>query len=379
MTMRKRIYLDHAAATDTDPAVIDALKKALKSTGNPNSIHEEGRSVYNSIELAERNILNFFSVKTTHIMRWSFSVADITRNLFRDAINLFDFDTTIEIITTPIEHPAILESCAILKSSGWTVKYLPVDKDGFVSIDDVAKRITPKTAIVAIGHSNSEIGTIQPIKEIGKIIQEYRRKNKSVYPLFLIDASQSVEWVPINVQVWGVDILAFCSSKIYGIPGVATALIRRGIFPSQKNAEMYSTPLIISTAEAVSKIDFKDSNRISSLRDETIGWILKTIPGVRLNGPSGLLRISNNINISFSGCPSDELMLALDKRGVAVGSGSACTSHRVGPSHVLEAIKPPKEFLDTAIRISLSRSTTKQELKLFIKILKEEVDRVRKR
>ena len=376
MTMRRRIYLDHAAATNIDSGVVRALRNSFQMVGNPNSVHKEGRDARNAIERAERSILDFFSAKT-HMMLWSFSVTNLITEIFRDAIDLFNGPR--EVITTSIEYRAILESCAVLKKRGWNINRLSVNKDGFISVSDITKKITSKTTIVAIGHSNSEIGTIQPIKEIGKIIQEYRRKNKSVYPLFLIDASQSVEWVPIDVQAWGVDVLAFCSSKIYGIPGVATALIRRGILPSQKNAEMYSTPLIISTAEAVSKIDFKDSNRISSLRDETIGWILKTIPGARLNGPSGLLRISNNINISFSGCPSDELMLALDKRGVAVGSGSACTSHRVGPSHVLEAIKPPKEFLDTAIRISLSRSTTKQELKLFIKILKEEVDRVRKR
>lgn len=370
----RKVYLDNAAATPIAGGVISEMSRAARIYSNPSSFNDSGRKARTLIDKSRLSIAGFLTARPEEI---------IFTGSGSEANNLAIKGVLIsgggEIITTPIEHLSVLEPVKELGKIGRTkVNFLKVDPEGFINLNDLESKINKKTILVSIIYANNEIGTIQPIKKISKIIKNFRSVNGTNSPLFHIDACQAAEYLDMNVQNLGVDLLTFNGSKIYGPRGVAVLYVRKAvnILPlvsggSQERglrAGTENTPAIAGLAKAVSLIKKNGADKISKLRDYFIEQ-LKSNFDVKINGPLGTERLPTNVNISFSGLNSEDILLELDKYGIYAGSGSACTSHSVEPSHVLKAIGVPKKYLTGAIRFSLGRQNTKEEIDYTLKSL----------
>jgi cysteine desulfurase len=281
------------------------------------------------------------------------------------------------IITSKIEHPAVLSSCASLAKEGYDISYLDVDKDGIVNIEALRKAITNDTILVSIMHANNEIGTIQPIKEIGEICKE-----KKI--VFHTDAVQSYTKLPIDVN--DVDLISLSAHKLHGPKGIGALYIKKGTkimkFLDGGGHEFHlragteNIPGIIGFTKAVELMNDKDIKHMKKLRDKLIKELLK-IPDTHLNGSQDQ-RLCNNANISFHFVEGESFLMYMDDKGIAVSTGSACSSHSLKPSHVLMALGLKPEVAHGSIRFTLSRYTTDQEIEYTIKSVKEVVERLRK-
>ncbi|MBW3014733.1 cysteine desulfurase, partial [Candidatus Woesearchaeota archaeon] len=284
------------------------------------------------------------------------------------------------IVTTKIEHPAVLRTCQTLEEDGFSFTYLNVDKDGLIDPKELEKAITSKTALVSIMHANNEIGVVQELKKIVEIC-----KKKKV--LFHTDAVQSFTKVDLDVKEIPVDLVSISAHKIHGPKGVGALFIRKGVELKKQNqgghqefdlrAGTENIPGIVGFAKAVELANDKHVAQMEKLRDYFISKVLKEIPDTFLNG-SLKKRLCNNINISFRFIEGEGLLLHLDANGIAVSTGSACTSQSLEPSHVLLAIGLKHEDAHGAIRFTLSRFTTKDELDYTLRKLKEAVENLRK-
>lgn len=378
----KEIYLDNAAATPIGKRVQKEMARAMKFYGNPSSFNDAGRRAREELEKARKIVAGFLGADASEI---------VFTNSGSEANNLAIFGIASkfkkgEIITTPIEHPSILEPVKFLAGNpDFSLRFLSVNKDGFVDPEELSTLINLKTLLVSVMYANNEIGTIEPIKKISQLIRNFRRKNDRDYPLFHVDACQAAEYLDMNVQNLEVDLLTFNGSKIYGPRGIGVLYVRRGVSlnpiirggEQEKNrrAGTENTAAIMGLAKAVTLINSKEAQRVARLRDYFLERIKKILPETRINGPEGSARLPNNINISIPNLSSENLLLELDKYGIYAGSGSACTSHAVEPSHVLEAIGVEKKYLNGALRFSLGRQTTKGDLdklpKVLLKIIKD--------
>jgi cysteine desulfurase len=375
-----KIYLDYAATTPIDPKVLKAMLPYLKKEfGNPSSIHSFGQKALGAVDEAREKVAKFLGCDATEI---------IFTGSATEANNLAIFGLVKKgdhIIVSKIEHHAILEPCRVLEKRGVEVTYLPVDKDGLVSVFDVKKAVKPNTVLVSIMYANNEIGVIQPVAEISQAI---KTADKRIY--FHTDAVQAVNYLDCQVNNLGVDLLTISSHKIYGPKGVGALFIRKGV---PINPLIYgggherglrsgteNVAGIVGLGQALEEIQnpkLKIHNiKIKQLRDKLIKRILKTIPGSQLNG-SSKLRLSNNANISFKGAEGEALVIALDQKGVACSTGSACSSKSLEPSHVLLALGLSREAAHGSLRISLGRFTTEKEIDRFLKILPPIVERLR--
>jgi len=351
--MKKEVYLDYAATTPVRPEVYEAMKPFLSDKyGNPSSIHHFGREAKVAIEEAREKIAKAIGAKNDEIIFTSGGTE--SNNMVLKGVALALSEKGKHIITSSIEHHAVLEPCHFLEKLGFEVTYLKVDKDGIIDPEELRKAIRKDTILISIMHANNEIGTIEPIEELSKIAKEY-----NIY--FHTDAVQTVGHIPVNVDILGVDFLSLSAHKFYGPKGVGALYIRKGtrLYPlihggeqeQRKRAGTENVAGIVGMGKAIelacSELD-QEIKRLTVLRDYFISEVEKRIPDVYLNGHR-TKRLPNNINFSFAYIEGESILLNLDLEGIGVSTGSACSSSSLEPSHVLSAIGTPIELAHSAI------------------------------
>ena len=374
--MGKFIYLDNAATTKTAPEVVEAmLPYFTENYGNPSSVYtfasgNKERDVIAEVLGAKSNEI-YFTAGGSESDNWALKAA---AEAYGDKGN--------HIITTKIEHHAILHTAEYLEKRGYEVTYLDVDEDGKVRLDDLKKAIRPTTILISVMYANNEIGTIQPIREIGKIAHE-----KGI--LFHTDAVQAFGQVPIHVDECHIDMLSASGHKLNGPKGIGFLYIRKGVKirsfvhggaqERKRRAGTENVPGIIGLGTAVRRAAATMEARAekeSGLRDHMISRILEEIPYCRLNGHK-TDRLPNNVNVSFRFVEGESLLILLDGKGICASSGSACTSGSLDPSHVLLAIGLPHEIAHGSLRMTLSDETTEEEIDYVVDCLKEIVGTLR--
>jgi len=394
----KRIYLDHAATTYLDDAVKAAMEPYWQDKfGNASTIYKEGCDARGALNAARKNISFLIGAHPDEIIFTGggtesdnlaiFGIGRLYKKPARNATHSVAGGG--HIITTKIEHHAVLNPCEILEKEGFKVTYLDVGKDGIIDIKEFKKALRKDTVFVSIMYANNEIGTIQPIKEIAKAIRDYKIKNKNQKIYFHTDAIQAAGYLDLNVEKLGVDLMSVNASKIYGPKGIGFLYARRGIklLPiiyggGQEKGMRPGTeniPSIVGLSKAfeiAQKMREKESKRVSGLRDYLIKNILKIIPGLSLNG-SQTLRLPNNINVTVKNVEGESLVLYLDAYGIACSTGSACTSQDLDPSHVIIALGKSKEDAHCSIRFTLGRKTTKANIDYLLKVLPGVVKKLR--
>ncbi len=375
------IYLDNAATTRTAPEVVEAMLPYFSEMyGNPSSIYAiaakskeaitKGREqIANVLGTAAENI--YFTAGGSEADNWALKA---TFEALKDKGN--------HIITTKIEHHAILHTCEYLEKRGARITYLNVDRNGIVDLEELKAAITPETILISVMFANNEIGTIQPIKEIGEIAREHGI-------LFHTDAVQAFGQVPIKVDELGIDMLSSSGHKINGPKGIGFLYIRKGVKiksfihggaqERKRRAGTENVPGIVGYGKAAEMADGTMKERTAKeteLRDYMIGRLLNEIPFCRLNGDA-VRRLPNNVNISFEFIEGESLLIMLDMKGICASSGSACTSGSLDPSHVLLAIGLPHEVAHGSLRLTLSAETTKEDIDTTVEAIKEIVGKLR--
>ena len=379
---KRRIYLDYAATTPVDPVVLKTMIPYFnKDFGNPSSMHSFGQKSAQALQDSRQVIAKSIGAQDEEIIFTS--SATESANLALKGAAFANKHKGSHIIISAIEHDCVLNTASWLKKQGFTVTLVPVDQYGLVESKDVEESIKKETILISIMWANNEIGTIQPIEEIGEICS--RKK-----VLFHTDAAQAFGKIPIDVSKLNIDLLTASSHKIYGSMGAALLYIKRGtlIEPilhgggQERNLRSSTENLasIVGFAKAT-EIAMKgmkaENKRLSGLRDRLIEKILKNIPDVYLNGHPEK-RLSNNINLRFSYVEGESMMMELDGYGIAVSTGSACSSPKLEPSHVLLALGLRPEEIHGSIRISLGRWTTEDEIDYLLEVLPKVVKKLRK-
>jgi cysteine desulfurase len=381
-TGRRKIYLDHAATTPVDPAVVAAmLPYFTERFGNPSSLHVFGQEAKRAIEAARDRIASFIGAGQDEIVFTGSGTESDNFALKGIASAIAHMGN--HIITSKIEHHAVLETCKHLEENGCRVTYLGVNSAGLVDPDDVRRAITDETILISIMHANNEIGTIQPIAEIGKIARE-----RAIY--FHADAVQTVGHIPTRVDDLGVDLMSASAHKLYGPKGVGFIYIRKGTRiesllhggeqEKRRRASTQNVPGIVGLGKAIeiASRDMTDEmEKLIVLRDKLIGGICGRIESVHLNGDPGR-RLPNNVSVCFDGVAGEALVLSLDMQGIACSAGSACTSTNIEPSHVLAAIGLERMMAHGSLRFSLGKQTTEEEVDYILDILPGIVNRLRK-
>lgn len=378
----KRIYLDHSATTPVDPQVAELmLKYFVEYYGNPSSVHFFGRQVKKALEEARIQVASIIGADIPEIIFTSGGTeAD---NLAIQGAAKARANKGKHLITSAIEHHAVLETCEQLAKNGYELTILPVDEEGLVRVEDVTKAIRPDTILISIMHANNEVGSIQPIEDIAKITKE-----KGI--LFHVDAVQSLGKVPIDVKKMNIDLLTISSHKIYGPKGVGALYVRKGVkisplvFGGAQERKMRSgtenAPGIIGFGKACELADQrmeKENKELTRLRDKLMDGIQAGIENVKINGPRGEKRLPNNVNVSINFVEGESLLLSLDMLGIAGSSGSACTSGSLDPSHVLLAMGLSHEIAHGSLRLSLGRQNTDEDINFVLQELPKIVDRLR--
>lgn len=379
--MKKIIYMDNAATTSLSQEVLETMMPFFKENfGNPSTIYSIGRNAKKGIELARERVAKalgaspkeiFFTSCGTESDNWAIKGAAFEG--LKKGKN--------HIITSKIEHHAVLHTVQYLEKKGFDVTYLDVDSQGLVNPKDVENAITEKTALVTIMYANNEIGTIEPIEEIGKIC-----KDKGV--IFHTDAVQAIGHIPIDVKKQNIDMLSLSAHKFHGPKGIGALYIRKGVRietfmeggaqESGKRAGTENTAEIVALGKAIeiacTEIEERNS-RLIEKRDKIINELLK-IERSKLNGHREK-RLPGNVNISFEGIEGESLLLLLDMAGICASSGSACTSGSLDPSHVLLAIGLPHEIAHGSLRLSIDESNTDEEIDFVVEEVSKAVNRLR--
>ena len=377
--MRKVIYLDNAATTKVDKDVLKAmLPYFTENYGNASSLHSEGQKAKKAMEEARKTIAESINAKPEEIIFTSGGTE--SDNLAIKGLALA-YPEKRHIITSEIEHPAILETCEEMQKRGYKVSYIGVDKEGIINPNDIEKAIQQDTLVVSVMHVNNEVGTIQPIENIASLCRKHNI-------FFHTDAVQSLGKLEIDVKKQNIDLLSASAHKINGPKGVGFLYVRNGIkikpiingggheFGKRSGTENVAG--IAGFAKAVEMANekiIKNQKRIKKMRDMLLNEILK-IKGARLNG-SKEKRVYNNINVSFDGIEGESLLMLLDKAGIAVSTGSACSSQKLEPSHVLKAIGLSDMESHGSIRITLSNENTQDEMSCTLNNIKHSVERLR--
>jgi len=377
----KHIYLDYAATTPVHPEVMKAMTPYYNDLyGNPSAIHHLGQESRIAIEQTRSSIAKLINSRDEEIIfTGSGTEAD---NFALKGLAIANGEKGNHIITSTIEHHAVLETCDFLEKQGCSVTYLKVDKHGLVDPDDVKKAITNKTIIISIMHANNEIGTIEPISEIGKIAKE-----ADVY--FHTDAVQTTGHVPIDVNKMNVDLLSMSAHKLYGPKGVGVLYIRKGIKitpfihggrqETGKRASTENVPGIVGLGKAteIARQEMaEEAIRITALRQRLIEGIQANIEDIILNGHP-TTRLPNNVNIIVDFVDGEAMLLLLDQKGVCVSTGSACSSADLGASHVLLALGLSAYQAHGSLRFSLGKWTTEEDIDYVLEVLPQIVTRLR--
>ncbi len=376
------IYLDHSATSPVDPEVFEAMKPYfVDSFGNASTLYSLGREGKRAMEAARIEVASLINAEPKEIIFTSGGTESDNLAIKGTAYKLKNKGN--HIITTNIEHPAVDETCKYLEKKGFEVTYLPVEKDGIIKIEDLEAAITDETILITVMHANNEIGTIQPIEEIGKIARE-----RKIY--FHTDAVQTVGKIPVDVKKMNVDMLSLSSHKLYGPKGVGAIYIKqgiriepllhgggheRGIRPGTENV-----PGIVGLGKACSIALANleaDAQKLTTLRNRLIDGVLESNEDSYLNGDRNK-RLPNNANFRFTGIEGESLILHLDSKGIAASTGSACSSTKLEASHVLTAIGLEQVEAHGSLRISLGRENTEEDIEYAIKSIKEVVEKLRK-
>ncbi len=379
--MGKLIYLDNAATTKTAPEVVDAmLPYFTENYGNPSSVYEFAGRSKEGITKARESIAQVLNAKTEEIY-FTAGGSEADNWALKAAVEAYSAKGK-HIITTKIEHHAILHTCEYLEKNGAEVTYLDVDEHGVVNLDALQAAIRPDTILISIMFANNEIGTIQPIKEIGMIAKEHGI-------LFHTDAVQAFGQVPIDVDEYHIDMLSSSAHKINGPKGIGFLYIRKGVKirsfvhggsqERKRRAGTENVPGIVGYGAAAKLAAATMEERMAKeteLRDYLIGRITSEVPYCRLNGHP-VKRLPNNCNISFQFIEGESLLIMLDMEGICASSGSACTSGSLDPSHVLLAIGLPHEIAHGSLRLTLSAETTKEDIDYTVDAIKRIVERLR--
>lgn len=362
----RRIYLDHNATTPVRDEVLDAMMPFFQSKfGNASSIHSFGQESKAPVEEARAHVAALIHARPGDV--YFTSGGTESDNLAIKGIAYANRDRGNHIITTQIEHSAVLNSCQFLENEGFSVTYLPVDKDGRVNPDDVARAITDRTVLISVMFANNEIGTLQPIEAIGAMAHE-----RGVY--FHTDAVQAAGKVPIDVEACHIDLLSISAHKFYGPKGVGAIYIRKGttIEPmahgghheENMRSGTENTTGIIGLGKAAElayqEID-EESKRLACMRDRLQACLRDNIEDIRCNGHE-TERLPSTLNVSFPGAEGESLILSLDLKGIAVSSGSACTSGSIEPSHVIIALGIDPQTALSSLRFSFGRDNSMDDV-----------------
>lgn len=362
--MNRRVYLDHNASTSVHPEVLEAMLPFFSERfGNPSSIHGFGREARDGVEGARERVAHFLRVGKDEIVFTSggtesdnVAVKGIAAARGRG-----------HIVTSAVEHHAVLRSVQALEKAGFEATYVPVDGHGMVDPDDVRRALRSDTIVVSIMHANSEVGTIQPVGAIGRLTREREIP-------FHVDAVQTFGKLPLDLDALGIDLLSFSSHKIYGPKGIAGLYIRKGTkmvsvqhggeHERRRRAGTENVPGIVGLGRAV-EVRARDmaaeETRVRGLRNRLWAGLERRVPEIRLNGHS-TERLPGTCNVCFRHIESESIVLGLDLKGVAVSAGSACTSGSIEPSHVLVAMGVPLDWAMGAVRCSLGRTTTAEDV-----------------
>jgi cysteine desulfurase len=376
-----RIYLDYAATTPVDPRVHQAMEPYVEHLfGNPSSIHTFGQEALAAVENARKNVAALLHADPQEIV-FTGSGTESDNTAIASACRTFH-QKGGHIITTAIEHHAVLHSCLFMKEQGFDVTLIPVGPDGIVDPADIRKSVTKKTMLISVMHANNEIGTIQPIREIGEIA-----KSRGI--CFHTDAVQTFGHIPVRVDELHADFLCLSAHKLYGPKGVGALYIHKGtpFIPlihgggQEKNrrSSTHNVPGIVGLGKAaeLAAVEMQEEHgKILSLRDRLFEKIKQTIDGISINGHP-VNRLVNNLNLSIDGVEGESLLMRLDMEGIAMSSGSACSSGSGEPSHVLLALGRQKEKARGSIRITIGRFTTKDEVDRTADVLKQAVNALR--
>ena len=378
----KHIYLDYSATTYIKPQVFDEMLPYLNTYyGNPSSIYSMSRVTEKAIDKARERVAKALNADKSEVFfTGGGSEAD---NWALKGVAFANKQRGNHIITTKIEHHAILHACEFLEKNGFEVTYLPVDAEGFVDPEAVRRAITDKTLLVSVMLANNEIGTIEPIQEIGKICHE-----KNV--LFHADAVQAVGHKPIDVREMNIDLLSMAGHKFYGPKGVGVLYIRKGVKIDNlvhgggqekgRRAGTENIPGIVGLGKAIELATEEmqgENKRLTALRDKLIRGLSSRIPHSRVNGPLNEYRMPGNVNMCFRFIEGESMLLLLDNKGISASSGSACTSGSLDPSHVLLAIGLPHEIAHGSLRLTLGSDTTEADIDYVIEVLPGIVQRLR--
>ncbi len=379
--MEKTIYMDYAATTYTKPEVLEEMLPYFTNNfGNPSSIYSLSRVTKKAIDLSREKVAKALNAEISEIFfTGSGSEAD---NWAIKGIAFSNRKKGNHIITTNIEHHAILHTCEYLEKHGFEVTYLPVNSEGFISVEDLKAAIKETTILVSVMFANNEIGTVQPIKEIGKICRE----NKII---FHTDAVQAIGNISIDVKDMNIDLLSLAAHKFYGPKGVGALYIKKGVRidnlihgGGQERSRRAGTENVAGVVGLGKAIELATTNieekngRLLALRDKLIDGLLK-VPYTRLNGPRNVNRLPGNVNVCFQFIEGESVLLLLDDAGICASSGSACTSGALDPSHVLLAIGLPHEIAHGSLRLSLGDRTTEEDVNYALEVIPGIVKRLR--
>ncbi len=376
----KRIYLDHAATTPIDSEVANAMQPFLtEQFGNPSSLHQEGKQARLALEEARAKIATFLHAQNEEIIFTGSGTESC--NLAIVGVAYAQKEKGKHLITTKVEHHAVLESFEYLEKQGWQITWLDVDEFGMVNANDVANAITDQTVLVSIIMANNEVGSINPIKEINR-----RAKQKNPNVLVHTDACQATGYLKLDVKSLGVDLLTINASKIYGPKGVGVLykqklvkldpVIHGGGQEKGLHSGTQNVPAIVGFAKAVELINLEPES-IKELRDEFIQLLQKEIPSIVVNGHLEK-RLPNNVNVSIPAVDGETLVIFLDQKGIACSTAAACTTASTEPSHVLLAMGKTEEEAKSSLRFTLGKSTTKEDLQYTVEKLKESIQTLSK-
>jgi cysteine desulfurase len=370
-----RIYLDHNATTPVEPAVLDAMLPFFSGDfGNASSIHTFGQRARSAVETAREQVAALLNARPQEIVFTSGGTESDNHAIFGVVNAAAAAATAKHIITSSLEHEAVLNTCQALEKQSVAVTYLPVNRDGLINLDDLRKSLRPETVLITVMHANNELGTVQPLAEIGRIAAE-----ADIY--FHTDAVQSVGKIPVDVKSLRLDLLSLSGHKLYAPKGIGALFIKggarirqflygghhqRGFRPGTENV---AGIVGLGKAAELARIALdSDAQRISGLRDKLEHGLLSRIPDSHANAANAP-RTPNTSNITFSGIEGEALIIALDLKGLACSTGAACSSGAVEPSHVLTAIGLPASEARASIRFSLGRHTTAADIDAALEIV----------
>ena len=377
----KRIYLDYTATTPTHPDVVKAMLPYFTDVfGNPSSIHSYGQEGKEAIEEARVKVAELIGAQDEEIVFTSGGTeAD---NFALKGVAYANEKKGNHIIASPIEHHAVMETCKFLEQRGFRVTFLPVDEYGLVDPDDVRRAITSETILISVMHANNEIGTIEPIAEIGKLAREAEI-------CFHTDAVQTVGHIPVDVDEFGVDLLSLSAHKLCGPKGVGALYIRKGtkLTPfmhggeqeRRRRASTENIPGIVGLGKAVELVRqemSEEAERLTLLRDRLIKGLMEQIDRVHLNGHPRA-RLPNNVNVSIDFVEGESMVLNLDLEGICASTGSACSSASLEPSHVLLATGVLPEQAHGSLRLTLGRWTIEEDIQRVLEVLPRIVAKLR--